>query len=254
MMLQPFSRRLARFSPTLRFLIAPAIVMLAVLLSTAVPASAASSKIYYFKHFATNGTKISTWYTNDNYWGVNAPNGSGFVCMVTGEDWGTWSPVHALPKKLSAVKSSNISKFYQKASPAAGSHYDATYDIFIDPSYAPTNRNGKDEIMIWVGYQNTQPLSNKWTASGKAVPWKTNVSLGGRSWDVYLYNWPGGGYTMSYLDRAKKGYWSGSLSPFFNYGISNGWYSKNDYLISVMAGWEFGKGSYTATTWEAKGF
>jgi hypothetical protein len=174
--------------------------------------------------------------------------------MVTGEDWGTWSPVHTLPKKLSAIGSGNTTWFSQNAYPASGAGYDATYDIFIDPSYAPTNRNSENEIMIWVGYRYNKPLSNHYDASGNAVPYATNVSLGGRSWDVYLYNWSGGGYTMSYLDRANSGWWSGSLSPFFNYGISKGWYSSSQYLNSVMAGWEFGHGSYQATSWGVAGF
>jgi Glycosyl hydrolase family 12 len=101
-----------------------------------------------------------------------------------------------------------------------GTGYDATYDIFIS----------------------------------NPAPYATNVSLAGRSWDVYLYHWPGGGLTMSYLDRANSGWWSSSLSPFFNHGISNGWYSSNDYLTSIQAGWEFGQGSYTASSWGVAGF
>jgi hypothetical protein len=252
-MFRPFRPRIARFTPAIPLWIAPLLVMFAAFLVIALPASAASSKTYYFKHFSTSGS-ISPWYTNDNSWGVNAPNGTGFVVMVSGEDWGTWSPVHTIPKKLSAIGSGNKTWFAQKASPASGAGYDATYDIFIDPSYAPTNRNSKNEIMIWVGYKNNQPLSNKYNASGKAVPYASNVKLGGRSWDVYLYNWSGGGHTMSYLDRANTGSWSGSLSPFFNYGTSKGWYSNSQYLNSVMAGWEFGKGSYKATSWGVSGF
>jgi hypothetical protein len=227
-----------------------AAVSLTLLMSA--PAEAASST-YYFKYFPTSGS-ISTWYSNDNSWGVNAPNGTGFVAMVSGEDWGTWSPVHTIPKRLSAVGSGNTTWFSQSAAPASGAGYDATYDIFIDPSYAPTNRNSINEIMIWVGYRGNKPLSNNWDAAGNPVPYATNISLGGRSWNVYLYNWPGGGYTMSYLDRANSGWWSGSLTPFFNYGISHGWYTSSQYLNSVMAGWEFGKGSYTAYSWGVAGF
>ncbi len=108
--------------------------------------------------------------------------------------------------------------------------------------------------MIWVGYKNNKPLSNNYNAAGQAVPYATNVSLGGHSWDVYVYNWSGGGRTMSYLDRANRGSFSGSLSPFFNYGIGKGWYSNSQYLNSVMAGWEFGKGSYRASSWGVSGF
>ncbi|KFZ18669.1 hypothetical protein V501_01086 [Pseudogymnoascus sp. VKM F-4519 (FW-2642)] len=215
---------------------------------------AATSSTYYFKGFSTSGS-ISQWYSNDNSWGVNAPSGTGFVVMVTGEDWGTWSPVHTLPKKLNDVNPSHATWFSQTSSPASGAGYDACYDIFIDPVAAPTDRNSINEIMIWVGYQApNSPLSDKYGSDGKPVPWETNVSLGSGSWDVYLYTWPNGGHTMSYLDRANSGWFSGSLTPFFNHGISHGWYTGDQYLNSVMAGWEFGKGSYTASSWGAVGF
>jgi hypothetical protein len=207
---------------------------------------------YYFKSFATSGS-ISAWCSNNNSFGVNAPNGTGFVAMVDGEDWGTWSPGTDLPKRLNSISSSNTTWFSQTASPASGAGYDATYDIFIDPTYAPTNRNSLYEIMIWVGYRSPNaPLADQYTSSGP-VAYATNVSLDGRSFTVYLYHWPGGGLTMSYVDNANPGWFSGSLTPFFNYGISHAWYTGNDYLTSVMAGWEFGHGSYSASSWGVAG-
>ncbi|HET9173001.1 MAG TPA: hypothetical protein VFN97_26475 [Actinospica sp.] len=215
--------------------------------------AAAASSNYYYKYFATSGS-ISTWYSNDSSWGVNAPNGTGFVAMVDGEDWGTWSPGTDLPKKLNTISSNNTTWFSQNASPASGAGYDATYDIFIDPTYAPTNRNSLYEIMIWAGYHApNQPLSDSYNASGQAVPYATGVNLDGRTFNVYLYHWSGGGLTMTYADAANPGWFSGSLTPFFNYGEGQGWYNSNDYLTSVMAGWEFGHGSYTATSWGVAG-
>jgi hypothetical protein len=43
--------------------------------------------------------------------------------------------------------------------------------------------------MIWVGYRapNT-PLSDHYDSNG-AVPWARNVNIGGKGWDVYLYQW-----------------------------------------------------------------
>jgi hypothetical protein len=69
-----------------------------------------------------------------------------------------------------------------------------------------------------------------------------------------VFSWQSGALTISYLDRANSGWWAGSLSPFFDHGIQNGWFTGDQYLNSVMAGWEFGKGSYTATSWGAVGF
>lgn len=207
---------------------------------------------YYFKHFPTSGN-ISAWCTSDNSFGVNSPAGNGFVAMVDGEDWGTWSPHTDLPKKLSAISPTNKTWFSQTSHPAAGAGYDATYDIFVDPTYAPTNRNSKYEIMIWVGHRAPNaPLADRYTSSGP-VPYATNVSLDGHSWTVYLYHWPNGDLTMSYVDNANSGWFSGSLTPIFDYGVSHGWYSNNDYLTSVMAGWEFGHGSYSASSWGVSG-
>jgi hypothetical protein len=44
--------------------------------------------------------------------------------------------------------------------------------------------------MIWVAYRapNT-PLSDHYDANGVAVPWARNVNLGGKAWDVYLYQY-----------------------------------------------------------------
>lgn len=242
------------FSRSASHLILTTLAILIAASMTVLSASAATgNSLYYFKYFHTSGT-ISAWRKNDNSWGVNAPNGTGFVAMVDGEDWGTTSPVTTLPKKLSDVGSKNTTWFSQSASPVTGAGYDATYDIFIDPTAGPTNRNSKNEIMIWVGYKGNKPLADKYDASGKPIAYATNISLGGRQWDLYLYHWKQGGVTMSYLDRANSGWWSGSLSPFFDYGIAKNWYSSSQYLNSVMAGWEFGKGNYTAYSWGVAGF
>ncbi|MFC9915433.1 hypothetical protein [Streptomyces sp. NPDC059862] len=57
------------------------------------------------------------------------------------------------------------------------------------------------------------------------------------------------------MDRSKSGWWSGSsLTPFFNYDLNRGFYTNDHYLNSVMAGWEFGPGDYTAHSWGAVGF
>jgi hypothetical protein len=64
----------------------------------------------------------------------------------------------------------------------------SSYDIFIDLVEAPTDRNSINEVIIWVGYREpNSPLSDRYDSDGKPVPWETNVSLGRRQWDVYLY-------------------------------------------------------------------
>jgi Glycosyl hydrolase family 12 len=63
-----------------------------------------------------------------------------------------------------------------------------SYDIFIDEVKGPTDRNSNAEIMIWIGYcAPNSPLADHYGADGKALPWATNIQLGGKSWDVYLF-------------------------------------------------------------------
>ncbi|MER6014723.1 hypothetical protein [Streptomyces bluensis] len=76
----------------------------------------AASQTYWFKHYSTGGN-ASTWYNNDNSWGVNASTGTGFVAMVNGKDWGWTSPVTTLPKKIGAVSPNNNTWFSQSAWP-----------------------------------------------------------------------------------------------------------------------------------------
>jgi hypothetical protein len=176
---------------------------------------------------------------------------TGFVAMVNGKEWGWTSPVTTLPEKIGDVSPDNNTWFSQSAWPKSGSYYDATYDIFIDPYPAPTDRNSKTELMIWLSWYNTKPLADHYYANGNAIPAATNVSLGGRTWDIYEYTWSNGGHTLSFLDRSKSGWWSGSLTPFFKYGLNRGFYTNDHYLDSVMAGWEFEPGDYTAHSWGA---
>ncbi|GAB2744693.1 hypothetical protein [Streptomyces bullii] len=108
----------------------------------------AASRTYWFKHYATGGN-ASTWYSNDNFWGVNSSTGTGFVAMVNRKDWGCTSPVTTLPKKSRDISPNHTTWFSQSAYPKSGSYYEATYDIFIDPYPAPTDCNSKTELMIW---------------------------------------------------------------------------------------------------------
>jgi hypothetical protein len=106
-----------------------------ILIAISPVASGPTSSKYYFKYWASKDahtgatTHIDPWYNDDNSWGVDAPEGSGFVAMVHGEDWGTPSPLHQLPKKLKHVHQSHSTWFNQHSNPAPGAGYDATYDF-----------------------------------------------------------------------------------------------------------------------------
>ena len=101
---------------------------------------------------------------------------------------GTTSLVTTFPERPSAISSSHYTQFHQVGSPAGGSGYDATYDIFIDPTAGVANRNSLYEIMIWVTHKSpNKPISTSYDSSGNAVAYATGVSLAGKTWDDYIY-------------------------------------------------------------------
>ncbi|MER7895021.1 hypothetical protein ABTX62_02470 [Streptomyces sp. NPDC096046] len=69
--------------------------------------------------------------------------------------------------------------------------------------------------MVWLNGYNTTPPADAHDANGNAIPAATDVSLGGRTWNIHEYTWSNGGHTLSFLDRSKSGWWSGSLTPSF---------------------------------------
>jgi hypothetical protein len=83
----------------------------AAVLSAALATSAsAGSSTFYHKYFSTGGA-IYPYYVNDNNWGYSNTSGSGFMEMVLGTDWGTWSPYHPLPLQVWQVKSGSAEYF-----------------------------------------------------------------------------------------------------------------------------------------------
>ena len=224
-----------------------------VLIGASVSASCQSST-YYFKHFADiKGQTINPWYTNDHSWGYHNSTPAGFVEMVMGEDWGVISPWHPIPKTISTVGANAKSWFWETHTINPGGRIDATWDNFVDYAIA-TNRQGT-EIMVWANYTNTQPLANSYNAKGQANPSYNNQSIGGRTWNIYIYKHTSDQYsTISFVDQNQQGGESLPMMDFINWGVSHGFYNKNWYLMEIGAGWEFANGSATANSYGNSGY
>ena len=214
------------------------ITTLALAFGVLASASAASST-YYFKYFSTGGS-IYPWYSNDNSWGYSNTSGSGFMEMVVGEDWGTKSPWQPLPKKISSCGPCT-EYFSQTHGVNSGGRIDTTWDNFVLPSIQ-TGAQGS-EIMIWINWQNTQPIAASYNSSGNAVPTFTNVNINGWNYNVYVYHWSSGYYTCSFLVAGSQ-VQSATLAttPFLTWCISKGYFNSSWYNMEVGVGWEYGNG------------
>jgi hypothetical protein len=168
----------------------------------------------------------STGFSITSQQGSNPTNGApvSYPSVYYGCHYTNCSPGTNLPMQLSRISSVTSSINYQFVS---GAIYDASYDIWLDPS-PKTDGVNQQEIMIWFNRQGSiQPV-------GSAVG---NTTIGGRSWQVWQGN-NGSNNVTSYVAPSAISSWSFSVLDFINDvrnrgGITNSW-----YLTSIQAGFE----------------
>jgi hypothetical protein len=202
-----------------------------------------SSGSYIYLVNAWGGGGYCTWFTNINSWGANATVNStsivGYPSMVRGCHWSACSSSSGLPKLLSNLGTAS-SNWTQSST---GSAWDAAYDIWFDAASNPGNRASTYELMVWLNWTGTQPIATSYDASGNAIPFASNVSVGGRTFNVFRR-----GNVFSFLLATKSNSISFTLKPLADYCVARGWMPSSVYLISIEAGWEIIKGGTYATT------
>ena len=201
---------------------------------------------YWMMSFDTQGTEPA-WASSKDSFGINQTSTHGYVAMMLGCHWGNCGQGGgALPKRISQI-GGNVNTWFSQSS--SSQHYDATYDIWFDPTPNPNNRNSAHELMLWLQWAGTQPIAASHNAQGQAIPTASNVSLGGYTWNVFHRNG-----TFSFLLTSQRTWISTQVRPFWNYAIQRGWMGSTEYLNSVQAGWEnVGGGKYTAFSFGVNG-
>jgi hypothetical protein len=133
------------------------------------------------------------------------------------------SPGTNLPIQVSRIGSATSSINYRYA----GGIYNASYDIWLDPT---PRRDGVNqmEIMIWFNRQGSiQPI-------GQVVG---TTSVGGRSWQVWRGS-NGSNNVISYVAPSPIQSWSFSVLDFINDVRNRGAITTSWYLTSIQAGFE----------------
>ncbi|USX53922.1 glycoside hydrolase [Lentzea sp. HUAS12] len=157
--------------------------------------------------------------------GSSPTNGApvSYPSAFLGCHYGNCSPGSVLPMQVSRIRSATSAINYRYA----GGTYNASYDIWLDPT-PKTNGVNQMEIMIWFNRQGSiQPI-------GSAVG---TTTLGGRSWQVWRGS-NGSNNVISYLAQSPISSWSFNVLDFVNDVRNRGAITNSWYLTSIQAGFE----------------
>ncbi|WP_328458016.1 GH12 family glycosyl hydrolase domain-containing protein [Amycolatopsis sp. NBC_00438] len=147
-----------------------------------------------------------------------------YPAVYAGCHYGNCSPGTNLPRQLNRIGSapSSISYTY-----VGGSTFDASYDIWMDPTAKTTGVN-QMELMIWFNRTGSvQPVGGR----------VGTTSLGGRGWEVWQGN-NGGNDVVSYVAQSPIAGWSFNVIDFVNDVDARTRVDRSWYLTSVQAGFE----------------
>lgn len=159
---------------------------------------------------------------------LNGPPGS-YPAVYYGCHYNNCSPGTKLPKLASAE--TGITTSVGMTYPGSGT-YDASYDIWYDPTARKDGQNTGVEVMVWLNkVGNISPIGSlKYS----------NVSIAGATWNVWEGvagsgpNWN----VVSFVRTSSSTSASFKPSDLFNYSVTKGWANSSWYLTSIQAGFE----------------
>jgi cellulose 1,4-beta-cellobiosidase len=168
----------------------------------------------------------------------NATNGApgGYPSIYQGCHWGTCTSggLSATPVQVSGITAGKVTTSWSTTQPGGSNDYDVAYDIWFNQTPTTTGQPNGTELMIWLNHHGpVQPF-------GSEVA--TNVSLGGRSYNVWEGS-QGSFDTVSYTMTTGTTSVSGlDLAPLVADAVSRGYTQTSWYLIDMEAGFELWQG------------
>jgi hypothetical protein len=105
--------------------------------------------------------------------------------------------------------------------------WNASYDIWFDPTPRTNGPNTGLELMIWVNYSDVQPIGSR----------VAQVALAGANWEVWFGN-NGHSNVASYRRIGASNTNAFDIKSFMNDAQARGYLSSAWYLTSVQAGFE----------------
>lgn len=129
--------------------------------------------IYYNNIWGSGAGAQCIWTATGTTWGIaaNHPNSSGIK---------SYPNISLSPRTVISSIGATTSTF-DVTVPTSGA-YETAYDIWVRGT---TTR--RIEIMLWMNYTGAvQPIAAAYDRTGKAVADKSNVTVGGHTWNVYF--------------------------------------------------------------------
>ncbi len=132
-----------------------------------------------------------------------------------------------LPLRVSDSRFGTISTSVSMSYPNNGSVYDASYDIWFDPTARTDGQNTGAELMVWLNHTGSVH------AAGSQVG---TVSIAGATWEVWYGNY--GWNVVSYVRQGAVSSINFSVASFYSDMVNRGYAQNSWYVTSVQAGFE----------------
>jgi Glycosyl hydrolase family 12/Ricin-type beta-trefoil lectin domain len=150
-----------------------------------------------------------------------------YPSVYAGCHYGNCSAGSGLPLAVSNSQFATVQTSVSMSYPTNGSIYDASYDIWFDPTPRTNGQNTGAELMVWLNHTGSvQPVGSR----------VATVNLAGGTWDVWEGN--SGWNVVSYVRTSAATSISFPVSTFWNDLVARGYGSNSWYLTSVQAGFE----------------
>ena len=227
------------------------IIALSALLAAAflVPASPAHADVTICEKYGSTTIQGGRYIVQNNVWGAstaqcinvtstgfaittanhnNPTNGApaSYPSVYFGCHYGNCSAGSGLPLQASAPSFTSYRTSVGMTFNSS-STYNASYDVWFDPTPRTTGQNTGAELMIWLNRQGSiQPIGSR----------VATVSLNGATWDVWFGNI--GWNVISYVRTAASTSANFTIDSFYSDAISRGYAQRSWYMTSIQAGFE----------------
>jgi hypothetical protein len=150
-----------------------------------------------------------------------------YPSVYAGCHYGSCTSGSGLPLRVSDSRFGTISTGVSMSYPNNGSVYDASYDVWFDPTPRTDGQNTGAELMVWLNKTGSVH------AAGSQVG---TVNIGGANWDVWYGNY--GWNVVSYVRQGGTSSLNFNVSSFYRDMVNRGYAQNSWYITSVQAGFE----------------
>lgn len=150
-----------------------------------------------------------------------------YPSVYAGCHYANCSAGSGLPMAVSDGRFGSISTSVSMSYPNNGSVYDASYDIWFDPTARTDGQNTGAELMVWLNHTGSVH------AAGSQVG---TVNIAGANWDVWYGNY--GWNVVSYVRQSPVSSINFNVASFYRDMVNRGYAQNSWYITSVQAGFE----------------